>query len=127
MAGNLLVDFRLSKGDGLEFKRHFVKIKTKLKHIIRKTQPNWQVSGFDDIDNASLDSASVPSAPATNVDIVSDVIATKNIIKGNKAEEQQSTTETAVVHKNKDSDERGSAKSTKCNLHGIQRSCTAKF
>ncbi|KAH9514844.1 Serine/threonine-protein kinase Chk1 [Bulinus truncatus] len=48
MAGNLLADFRLSKGDGLEFKRHFVKIKEKVKHIIRKTPPCWpQGSGAD--------------------------------------------------------------------------------
>ncbi|XP_071957573.1 serine/threonine-protein kinase Chk1-like [Antedon mediterranea] len=36
MDGNVLVDFRLSKGDGLEFKRKFVKIKGKLASIICK-------------------------------------------------------------------------------------------
>jgi len=30
----LMVDFRLSKGDGLDFKRHFLKIKAQLKDII---------------------------------------------------------------------------------------------
>jgi len=34
MSPSLLVDFRLSKGDGLEFKRHFLKIKAQLKDII---------------------------------------------------------------------------------------------
>uniref|UniRef100_A0AAY4CMZ6 non-specific serine/threonine protein kinase n=1 Tax=Denticeps clupeoides TaxID=299321 RepID=A0AAY4CMZ6_9TELE len=34
MEQRILVDFRLSKGDGLEFKRHFVKIKQKLSDII---------------------------------------------------------------------------------------------
>ncbi|XP_068732386.1 serine/threonine-protein kinase Chk1-like [Montipora capricornis] len=36
MNGSLLVDFRLSKGDGLEFKRHFLKIKAQLKDIIER-------------------------------------------------------------------------------------------
>lgn len=36
MNTSLLVDFRLSKGDGLEFKRHFVKIKAQLKDIIER-------------------------------------------------------------------------------------------
>ncbi|KAJ7333065.1 Serine/threonine-protein kinase Chk1 [Desmophyllum pertusum] len=34
MNPSLLVDFRLSKGDGLDFKRHFLKIKAQLKDII---------------------------------------------------------------------------------------------
>lgn len=34
MNERILVDFRLSKGDGLEFKRHFVTIKHKLNDII---------------------------------------------------------------------------------------------
>lgn len=34
MHPSLLVDFRLSKGDGLDFKRHFLKIKAQLKDII---------------------------------------------------------------------------------------------
>ncbi|CAH3175037.1 unnamed protein product [Porites lobata] len=34
MSSSLLVDFRLSKGDGLEFKRHFLKIKAQMKDII---------------------------------------------------------------------------------------------
>ncbi|XP_029462399.1 LOW QUALITY PROTEIN: serine/threonine-protein kinase Chk1 [Rhinatrema bivittatum] len=34
MDDKILVDFRLSKGDGLEFKRHFLKIKGKLQDIV---------------------------------------------------------------------------------------------
>ncbi|KAI1230814.1 Serine/threonine-protein kinase Chk1, partial [Lamprotornis superbus] len=34
MESKILVDFRLSKGDGLEFKRHFLKIKAKLSDIV---------------------------------------------------------------------------------------------
>lgn len=34
MEGSVLVDFRLSKGDGLEFKRHFMKIRKELVRII---------------------------------------------------------------------------------------------
>ncbi|XP_059173231.1 serine/threonine-protein kinase Chk1-like [Physella acuta] len=62
MAGNLLVDFRLSKGDGLEFKRHFVKIKDKLRHIIRKTPPSWPLGMSCEMESTSEkhpDSASV--------------------------------------------------------------------
>ncbi|KAM6238367.1 serine/threonine-protein kinase Chk1 [Porphyrio hochstetteri] len=40
MESKILVDFRLSKGDGLEFKRHFLKIKGKLSDII-STQKVW--------------------------------------------------------------------------------------
>ncbi|NWI58483.1 CHK1 kinase, partial [Calyptomena viridis] len=40
MESKILVDFRLSKGDGLEFKRHFLKIKAKLSDII-STQKVW--------------------------------------------------------------------------------------
>ncbi|NXA06674.1 CHK1 kinase, partial [Sapayoa aenigma] len=40
MESKILVDFRLSKGDGLEFKRHFLKIKVKLSDII-STQKVW--------------------------------------------------------------------------------------
>ncbi|XP_038065828.1 serine/threonine-protein kinase Chk1-like isoform X2 [Patiria miniata] len=36
MDDKVLVDFRLSKGDGIEFKRHFLKIKGKLVHITTK-------------------------------------------------------------------------------------------
>lgn len=36
MDGKVLVDFRLSKGDGLEFKRLFVKIKGKMSSVITK-------------------------------------------------------------------------------------------
>ncbi|KAJ8315939.1 hypothetical protein KUTeg_005953 [Tegillarca granosa] len=41
MGENLLLDFRLSKGDGLEFKRHFVKIKKQMNQIISKVPPAW--------------------------------------------------------------------------------------
>ncbi|CAK9304072.1 unnamed protein product [Gordionus sp. m RMFG-2023] len=34
MKDNILVDFRLSRGDGLEFKKSFMKLKSKLSHII---------------------------------------------------------------------------------------------
>ncbi|XP_014816529.1 PREDICTED: serine/threonine-protein kinase Chk1 [Calidris pugnax] len=40
MESKILVDFRLSKGDGLEFKRHFLKIKGKLSDVI-STQKVW--------------------------------------------------------------------------------------
>ncbi|KAM6107757.1 LOW QUALITY PROTEIN: serine/threonine-protein kinase Chk1 [Pterocles gutturalis] len=40
MESRILVDFRLSKGDGLEFKRHFLKIKGKLSNIV-STQKIW--------------------------------------------------------------------------------------
>nr|XP_054760286.1 serine/threonine-protein kinase Chk1-like [Lytechinus pictus]XP_054760289.1 serine/threonine-protein kinase Chk1-like [Lytechinus pictus] len=39
MDKKVLVDFRLSKGDGLEFKKHFLKIKDKLPSIIVKGPP----------------------------------------------------------------------------------------
>ncbi|XP_071095702.1 serine/threonine-protein kinase Chk1-like [Haliotis cracherodii] len=41
MGDNLLVDFRLSKGDGLEFKKHFMKVKDRMKAVIRKAPPMW--------------------------------------------------------------------------------------
>ncbi|KAK6963384.1 serine/threonine-protein kinase Chk1 [Biomphalaria glabrata] len=72
MAGNLLVDFRLSKGDGLEFKRHFVKIKEKVKHIIRKTPPSWPQGGVTDSESAAdrlskrLEASSPESLTASN-------------------------------------------------------------
>ncbi|EMP29617.1 Dolichyl-diphosphooligosaccharide--protein glycosyltransferase subunit STT3A [Chelonia mydas] len=40
MEDKILVDFRLSKGDGLEFKRHFLKIKGKLNDIV-SAQKVW--------------------------------------------------------------------------------------
>ncbi|XP_022101375.1 serine/threonine-protein kinase Chk1-like [Acanthaster planci] len=39
MDDKVLIDFRLSKGDGIEFKRHFLKIKGKLAHITTKVPP----------------------------------------------------------------------------------------
>lgn len=41
MGENLLLDFRLSKGDGLEFKRHFTKIKKQMKAVVSKVPPTW--------------------------------------------------------------------------------------
>ena len=43
MGENLLLDFRLSKGDGLDFKRHFVKIKEKMKSVISKVTPAYPI------------------------------------------------------------------------------------
>ncbi|XP_015275455.1 PREDICTED: serine/threonine-protein kinase Chk1 [Gekko japonicus] len=40
MEDKILVDFRLSKGDGLEFKRHFLKIKGKLSDVV-SVQKLW--------------------------------------------------------------------------------------
>ncbi|KAL4220708.1 Serine/threonine-protein kinase Chk1 [Mactra antiquata] len=39
MGENLLLDFRLSKGDGLEFKRQFLKVKEQMKKISSKVLP----------------------------------------------------------------------------------------
>lgn len=44
MDGKLLVDFRLSKGCGLEFKRRFVQIKNKLEDIIIKGPVSWPIA-----------------------------------------------------------------------------------
>lgn len=41
MGENLLLDFRLSKGDGIDFKRHFIKIKNQMKPVISKIPPAW--------------------------------------------------------------------------------------
>ncbi|XP_070547544.1 serine/threonine-protein kinase Chk1-like isoform X2 [Ptychodera flava] len=41
MDDKVMVDFRLSKGDGLEFKRHFLKIKAKCSDFISKTPVTW--------------------------------------------------------------------------------------
>ncbi|XP_041373617.1 serine/threonine-protein kinase Chk1-like [Gigantopelta aegis] len=41
MGENLLVDFRLSKGDGLEFKRRFIRIKEGMKSVVSKVPPMW--------------------------------------------------------------------------------------
>lgn len=41
MNNDILVDFRLSKGDGLEFKRRFIQIKKLLTDIIGKDQQFW--------------------------------------------------------------------------------------
>ena len=40
----VLLDFRLSRGDGLEFKRHFIRLKENLKHIQHGGAPiNWLI------------------------------------------------------------------------------------
>ncbi|XP_015432470.1 PREDICTED: serine/threonine-protein kinase grp [Dufourea novaeangliae] len=44
MDGKILVDFRLSKGCGLEFKRRFIKIKTKLDDIVLKGPVTWPIA-----------------------------------------------------------------------------------
>ncbi|XP_066586977.1 serine/threonine-protein kinase grp [Prorops nasuta] len=44
MDGKILVDFRLSKGCGLEFKRRFIKIKSKLDDIILKGPSTWPIA-----------------------------------------------------------------------------------
>ncbi|XP_053977909.1 serine/threonine-protein kinase grp isoform X1 [Hylaeus volcanicus] len=44
MDGKMLVDFRLSKGCGLEFKRRFVKIKSLLEDIILKGPVTWPIT-----------------------------------------------------------------------------------
>lgn len=44
MDGKILLDFRLSKGCGLEFKRIFVKLKTSLSDIIEKSPITWPLS-----------------------------------------------------------------------------------
>lgn len=41
MDDKILVDFRLSKGDGIEFKRRFVEIKRSLADIVSKEQQFW--------------------------------------------------------------------------------------
>lgn len=41
MNNAILVDFRLSKGDGIEFKRRFIQIKKLLTDIIDKEQHSW--------------------------------------------------------------------------------------
>ncbi|XP_076438471.1 serine/threonine-protein kinase Chk1-like [Babylonia areolata] len=41
MGDHLLVDFRLSKGDGLEFKRHFLRIRELMKTDICKVPSSW--------------------------------------------------------------------------------------
>ncbi|KAH8412724.1 hypothetical protein KR009_004918 [Drosophila setifemur] len=44
MDGKILVDFRLSKGCGLEFKRRFIKIKTALEDIVLKGPTTWPIA-----------------------------------------------------------------------------------
>lgn len=44
MDGKILVDFRLSKGCGLEFKRRFIKIKHALEDIVLKGPTTWPIA-----------------------------------------------------------------------------------
>lgn len=44
MSQHILVDFRLSKGCGLDFKRHFLRIKDGLSHIIVKGPVTWNMA-----------------------------------------------------------------------------------
>ncbi|XP_043286485.1 serine/threonine-protein kinase grp [Venturia canescens] len=44
MDGKILVDFRLSKGDGLEFKRRFVIIKSSLSEVVIKGPVTWPIA-----------------------------------------------------------------------------------
>ncbi|XP_067127205.1 serine/threonine-protein kinase Chk1 [Centruroides vittatus] len=44
MQDKILVDFRLSKGDGLEFKRHFIHIRNHLSDIIIKGPLTWPIA-----------------------------------------------------------------------------------
>ena len=44
MTEHVLVDFRLSKGCGLDFKRHFIRIKQKLPDILLNVPVNWSVA-----------------------------------------------------------------------------------
>lgn len=44
MDGKMLVDFRLSKGCGLEFKRRFVKIKNSLCEVVIKGPVTWPIA-----------------------------------------------------------------------------------
>ncbi|XP_027236831.1 serine/threonine-protein kinase grp [Penaeus vannamei] len=44
MGQHILVDFRLSKGCGLDFKRHFLRIKEGLSHIVIKGPVTWNMA-----------------------------------------------------------------------------------
>ncbi|XP_064535326.1 serine/threonine-protein kinase grp [Drosophila montana] len=44
MDGKILVDFRLSKGCGLEFKRRFIKVKLALEDILLKGPTTWPIA-----------------------------------------------------------------------------------
>lgn len=44
MGQHILIDFRLSKGCGLDFKRHFIRIKEGLSHIIIKGPVTWNMA-----------------------------------------------------------------------------------
>ncbi|KAK8783693.1 hypothetical protein V5799_009940 [Amblyomma americanum] len=44
MSAKILVDFRLSRGDGLEFKKHFVIIRNHLSELIAKGPVSWPIA-----------------------------------------------------------------------------------
>lgn len=44
MDGKILMDFRLSKGCGLEFKRRFIKLKKLLGDILLKGPVTWPIA-----------------------------------------------------------------------------------
>jgi serine/threonine-protein kinase Chk1 len=44
MGAHILVDFRRSKGCGLDFKRQFIRIKEELSHIIVKGPVTWSLA-----------------------------------------------------------------------------------
>jgi serine/threonine-protein kinase Chk1 len=44
MGAHILVDFRRSKGCGLDFKREFVRIKEELSHIVVKGPVTWSLA-----------------------------------------------------------------------------------
>lgn len=44
MDGKILLDFRLSKGCGLEFKRRFMKIKQNLSNVVMKGPITWPIA-----------------------------------------------------------------------------------
>lgn len=44
MQSMVLLDFRLSRGCGLDFKRHFLAIKEKLSHILCSAPVTWAIA-----------------------------------------------------------------------------------
>ncbi|RWS13465.1 serine/threonine-protein kinase Chk1-like protein [Dinothrombium tinctorium] len=44
VAKEVLIDFRLSRGDGIEFKRHFLRIRESVHHLISKTPLTWSLA-----------------------------------------------------------------------------------
>ena len=48
MDKKVLLDFRLSKGDGIEFKRRFMKIRKTMEHLIMKGPIMWSLAIHSD-------------------------------------------------------------------------------